>query len=54
MKNRVVLLLHGFMIHDRHDIRFFKSYVDKHEFEDTDFELVYIYDRTITKSSSQK
>lgn len=54
MKKTKVLLFHGFMVHDRHDLRHFKEYLDDHPIDNAEFELVYLYDRHIYSSSSKK
>ena len=55
MAKRVVLLVHGFMVHDWHDMGKFKAYVDKNPLDDhTTFELVYLYERENGKTSKTK
>ncbi len=54
MKKRIVLLVHGFMVHDWHDFGLFKKYMDEHPVENTEFELVYLYDREKSKTSKPK
>ncbi len=51
---RILLLCHGFMVHDRHDIRHFKEYIDNHCNGTISTELVYLYDRNDSKSSKYK
>lgn len=54
MKKIKVLLFHGFMIHDRHDLRHLKAYMDNNPIDNVEFELVYLYDRKVTASSKDK
>ena len=54
MNKKLVLLVHGFMVHDWHDFGLFKSYMDNHPFHDVEFELVYLYQREISKTSKPK
>jgi len=54
MKKIKVLLFHGFMIHDRHDLRHLKAYMDENPLDNVEFELVNLYDRKVFSSSKNK
>lgn len=55
MKKRIVLLAHGFMVHDSHDFNCFYEYVkDNPSFQGCEFKLIKLYDRTIGKTSKPK
>lgn len=54
MEKRVVLLVHGFMVHDWHDMAKFKKYMDDNPLDHTSFELVYLYERENSKTSKLK
>lgn len=49
-----VLLFHGFMVHDNHDLRYLKKYVDENPIDNATFELVYLYDRKKYSSSRKR
>lgn len=55
MKKRIVLLVHGFMIHDSHDFTWFYDYVTNcPDFKNCEFKLIRLYDRTKGKTSRPK
>ena len=55
MKERIVLLAHGFMIHDSHDLKWFYNYVStSEEFKGYEFKLIKLYDRSKGKTSKPK
>lgn len=53
MKKKIILLAHGFMVHDSHDFTWFYEYISK-EFKDYEFKMIYLYDRKIGESSKPK
>ncbi len=53
MKKKIILLVHGFMVHDSHDFTWFNEYVIN-EFKDYEFKMVTLYDRKVSKTSKPK
>lgn len=52
---KIVLLVHGFMIHDSHDFTWFYNHVSECEkFKDIEFKLVKLYSRVEPKTSKPK
>lgn len=52
---KIVLLAHGFMIHDSHDLTWFYNYVSQsEEFKNYEFQLIKLYNRKIGKTSRPK
>lgn len=52
---KIVLLVHGFMVHDSHDFTWFYEYVNKSEqFKDCEFKLFKLYERTDKKTHKPK
>ncbi len=55
MKKKIVLLVHGFMIHDSHDFNSFYDYITKNDiFNNCEFRLIKLYDRLKAKTSKPK
>lgn len=55
MKKKIVLFVHGFMVHDWHDFHKYIDYVKANEqFSGYEYKLVYLYDRKVPKTSKPK